>query len=142
MDSQDFSITPTNDFNESAVDIKIDSPVNPSSDQLMAAPGLAPGQKPDPKAQKSIYGEIPQIPVLDAIEGIKFDFNHGIRILFPLKNKTYHVTFMDIDTGVILYSADTVPGAFVTSVKNFISSSGSSSMRKTMKSRFSSMTWI
>ena len=82
-------------------------------------PDLAPGQKRPEGAQKSIYGEIPQIPVLDAVEGIKFDFNHGIRILFPHNGKTYHVTFMDIDTGVVLYSNDTVPGAFVTSVKKF-----------------------
>jgi autotransporter strand-loop-strand O-heptosyltransferase len=82
-------------------------------------PDLAPGQKRPEGAQKSIYGEIPQIPVLDAVDGIKFDFNHGIRILFPHNGKTYHVTFMDIDTGVILYSNDTVPGAFITSVKKF-----------------------
>lgn len=64
--------------------------------------------------QPSIYGDIPQIPTQDAIEGIKFDFNHGIRILFPHNGKEYHVTFTDIDTGIILYSADTVPGAYVT----------------------------
>ncbi len=82
-------------------------------------PDLAPGQKRPAGAQKSIYGEIPQIPVLDAVEGIKFDFNHGIRVLFPKNDKIYHVTFSDMDTGVILYSNDTVPGAFVTSVKKF-----------------------
>ncbi len=71
------------------------------------------------KKQPSIYGEVPKIPVLDAVEGIKFDFNEGIRILFPHNGKEYHVTFLDIDTGVILYSADTVPGAYVTSVKKF-----------------------
>ena len=57
--------------------------------------------------------------MLDAVEGIKFDFNHGIRILFPRNDKIYHVTFMDIDTGVILFSSDTQPGAFITSVKKF-----------------------
>ena len=46
-------------------------------------------------AQKSIYGEIPQIPVLEAVEGIRFDFNHGLRILFPHNGKEYHVTFSD-----------------------------------------------
>ena len=79
----------------------------------------APAPAPAPKKQPSIYGEVPQIPVLDAVEGIKFDFNEGIRILFPHNGKEYHVTFTDIDTGVILYSADTVPGAYVTSVKKF-----------------------
>ena len=87
--------------------------------QATGDPDLAPGQKRPEGAQKSIYGEIPQIPVLDAVDGIKFDFNHGIRILFPQNDKVYHVTFLDIDTGVVLYSSDTQPGAFVTSVKKF-----------------------
>ena len=39
--------------------------------------------KTNSNVQKSIYGELPQIPTQDAVEGIKFDFNHGIRILFP-----------------------------------------------------------
>ena len=86
-----------------------------------AAPAAAPAapQQPQQPKQPSIYGEIPQIPVMDAVEGIKFDFNDGIRILFPHNGKEYHVTFTDIDTGIILYSADTVPGAYVTSVKKF-----------------------
>ena len=74
--------------------------------------------KETPK-QPSIYGEIPQIPTQDAVEGIKFDFNDGIRILFPHNGKEYHVTFTDIDTGIVLFSQDTVPGAYVTSVKKF-----------------------
>ena len=48
-----------------------------------------------------------------------FDFNDGIRILFPQNKKEYHVVFSDSDTGVILFSQDTVPGAFITSVKKF-----------------------
>ena len=92
-------------------------------------PDLAPGQKRPEGAQKSIYGEIPQIPVLDAVEGIKFDFNHGIRILFTRNDKIYHVTFLDVDTGVILYSSDTQPGAFITSVKKFSAPVRSTVMR-------------
>lgn len=93
-----------------------DISVNTAKPDLTASQELAKGQQVD---QKSIYGEVPQIPTLDAIEGIKFDFNHGIRILFPHNDKTYRVTFTDIDTGVILFSNDTVPGAYVTSVKKF-----------------------
>ena len=94
-------------------------PLSNISANATGDPDLAPGQKRPAGAQKSIYGEIPQIPVLDAVEGIKFDFNHGIRILFPRNSKIYHVTFLDIDTGVILFSSDTQPGAFITSVKKF-----------------------
>lgn len=81
--------------------------------------GLEKQSQAAPHKQPSIYGEVPQIPVLDAVEGIKFDFNDGIRILFPHNGNEYHVTFTDIDTGIILYSNDTVPGAYVTSVKKF-----------------------
>ena len=121
----DFSITPTAASVQGDICISGIAGCGATSAASQAAvkstgdPDLAPGQKRPPNAQKSIYGEIPQIPVLDAVEGIKFDFNHGIRILFPQNGKTYHVTFLDIDTGVILYSNDTVPGAFVTSVKKF-----------------------
>ena len=79
----------------------------------------APAEPPQQGQQPKIYGDVPQIPVLEAVEGIRFDFNDGIRILFPHNGKEYHVTFSDIDTGIILYSADTVPGAFITSVKKF-----------------------
>ncbi|MBR7156426.1 MAG: autotransporter strand-loop-strand O-heptosyltransferase, partial [Lentisphaeria bacterium] len=84
-----------------------------------AAEPAAPAEPPQQGQQPKIYGDVPQIPVLEAVEGIRFDFNDGIRILFPHNGKEYHVTFSDIDTGIILYSADTVPGAYVTSVKKF-----------------------
>ena len=66
-----------------------------------------------------IFGEIPKIPVLEAVEGIRFDFNYGIRILLPDNAKTYHVAFMDIDTGMTIYSSDAKPGSLVTSTKKF-----------------------
>ena len=74
--------------------------------------------QPQPK-QPSIYGEIPKIPVLDAVDGIKFDFNHGIRIAFPPNNKIYRVSFMDDATKTVLYNAETKPGSIITSVKKF-----------------------
>lgn len=101
-----------------SLNIGINAPP-PVENAAAPAPAKAPAAPAEQPKQKSIYGEIPQIPVLEAVEGIRFDFNHGIRILFPHTEKTYHVTFSDIDTGIILYSADTVPGAFVTSVKKF-----------------------
>ena len=93
--------------------------VNPSGTAAPAAAPAAPAQAQQQPKQPSIYGPVPQIPTQDAVQGIKFDFNEGIRILFPRNGKEYHVTFTDIDTGIILYSADTMPGAYVTSVKKF-----------------------
>lgn len=95
----------------------------PQTDLCISArpiPSAAPaGTVPDAPKHPSIYGEVPKVPTQDAVEGIKFDFNDGIRILFPHNGKEYHVTFTDIDTGIILFSQDTVPGAYVTSVKKF-----------------------
>ena len=107
--NQDISIGVGNPAQQ---DISVPAPGKQSVPAPVSA--SAPAQKP-----ASIYGEVPQIPTQDAVEGIRFDFNDGIRILFPQNGKNYHVTFTDIDTGIILYSADTVPGAYVTSVKKF-----------------------
>ncbi len=101
------------------ISIKPDNSVFGVADQNLAQTAPAPAKQKQP----SIYGEVPQIPTMDAVDGIKFDFNEGIRILFPHNGKEYHVTFSDINTGIILYSADTVPGAYVTSVKNSTSAS-------------------
>ena len=106
----DFTINTNNNINDFSVGINTAPAVTPAAVQ--------PAEAQQPK-QPSIYGEVPQIPTMDAVDGIKFDFNEGIRILFPHNGKEYHVTFTDIDTGIILYSADTVPGAYVTSVKKF-----------------------
>jgi autotransporter strand-loop-strand O-heptosyltransferase len=111
-----------NDFTINADNISGDFTLNVDSAVAApapAAPQEANNQFPRQDPKNRIFGNVPQIPVLDAVEGIKFDFNDGIRILFPHNGKEYHVTFTDIDTGIILYSADTVPGAYVTSVKKF-----------------------
>lgn len=93
-------------------------PMSLTIDAPPETPGTPSSLRSMPK-QPSIYGKMPDIPTMDAVEGIRFDFNDGIRILFPHNGKGYRCVFSDIDTGIILYSADTLPGAFVTSVKKF-----------------------
>jgi autotransporter strand-loop-strand O-heptosyltransferase len=78
---------------------------------------IAPVAQQQPE-QHPVYGNIPDIPTQDAVEGIKFDFNDGIRVQFPASG-SYRVCFSDIDTGIILYNADVKPNAMVTSVKKF-----------------------
>ena len=56
-------------------DISVNAAASPAGTPL-SAPGSAQAPK-----QPSIYGEVPKVPVLEAVEGIKFDFNDGIRIL-------------------------------------------------------------
>lgn len=70
-------------------------------------------------AANEVYGNIPERPLLDAVEGIKFDFNDGIRVAIPNGNREYRICFSDMDTGVYLYNNVVQPGGMVTSVKKF-----------------------
>ena len=60
----------------------------------------------------------PETPTLEAAEGIRFDFNNGLRIKFPDKGE-YRCVFKDLDTDCLLYSMDVKPGCTVESVKKF-----------------------
>ena len=78
----------------------------------------SPTALPQP-AVKSIYSNVPALPVMEAPEGILYDFNDGCRIKFPDGNGKWHITFSDLDTGTILYSADVQGGNMVASVKKY-----------------------
>jgi autotransporter strand-loop-strand O-heptosyltransferase len=102
---QDISVSPAPLVGTSGIG---QNPLAPASQQSAPA-----------KKDESVYGDIPSEPVMEAVEGIKFDFNHGIRVRLPRNGQEYRVTFSDIDTGVILFSADAAPGSIITSVKKF-----------------------
>lgn len=50
------------------------------------------------------------------VEGIKFDFNYGVRVYVPKGN--FRVRFIDLDTSTILYDAK-ASDAFITSTKKY-----------------------
>ena len=60
----------------------------------------------------------PETSTLEAADGIRFDFNNGLRIKFPDKGE-YRCVFKDLDTDRLLYSMDVKPGCTVESVKKF-----------------------
>ena len=115
MTENNFSFTPM--ANED-ISIHIGSVPGAAAESGAPAASASPVSAQQPEAE-SIFGEIPAVPTQEAVDGLLFDFNDGIRILFPQNKKEYHVVFSDSDTGVILFSQDTVPGAFITSVKKF-----------------------
>ncbi len=109
----------------SAFSFSVASPPAPSVSGLTPVPvqeapppETVPAKEEQPP-QGLIYGKIPEVPTLEAVEGIRFDFNDGIRVLIPQGKKEYRVQFSDIETGIVLYSADAGPGAYVTSIKKF-----------------------
>lgn len=66
------------------------------------------------------YGEIQLLPSQEAIDGIRFDFNYGIRVYFPKQlPAVYRIVFKDLDTGTVMYNAETKPDTVVTSVKHY-----------------------
>ena len=74
--------------------------------------------------KENAYGDIPAIPVVEAVEGIRFDFNSGLRVFFPKdgngeNQRKYHLKFSDADTGLVMYDSDCDPGTIVTSVKKY-----------------------
>ena len=58
----------------------------------------------------------------DAPDGIRYDFNYGLRVSFPsLKDSIneYRCVFYDMDSGMLLYSMDVPRGSLVESVKKY-----------------------
>lgn len=88
-------------------------PAMPEAQEVASSP-----QEQAPE-QEEIYGRLPVEPVLEAPEGIRFDFNEGLRVRFPAEGGPWHIVFRDIDTGVVLYSQDVTNNMYVTSVKKF-----------------------
>ncbi len=87
----------------------------PSSDTSATATSAAP-----PEAdRKQPYPPPANLPTQLGPEGIRFDFNHGARVILP--NRTtgkWRVRLRDLDTGNILFQSEN-QGAFVSSAKRF-----------------------
>ena len=60
----------------------------------------------------------PEVSTLEAVEGVRFDFNNGLRVRFP-ETGEYRCVFKDLDTDCLLYSMDVKLGCTVESVKKF-----------------------
>lgn len=66
-----------------------------------------------------IFAPVPDEPTMEAADGIRFDFCDGLRVRFPKEGGPWHVTFRDIDTGVILGDSDAEPGSGIVSRKKY-----------------------
>ena len=54
---------------------------------------------------KCLIEEPPAIPTQEAVEGIRFDFNLGLRVLIPLNGKDYLLSVFDLNSGLCLSGA-------------------------------------
>jgi len=53
------------------------------------------------------FGDIPAIPTQEAIDGIRFDFNDGLRVWLPKGAKSYHIRFVDLDNKFTIFDMTT-----------------------------------
>lgn len=56
---------------------------------------------------------------MEAVDGIKYDFNFGLRVKVPEEASEYHIMFMDLNTCTILHDADVSAGAYICCSKKF-----------------------
>jgi autotransporter strand-loop-strand O-heptosyltransferase len=94
------------------------SVVLPAQAALSAA---APDQPPPPPVPegKSAYPPPHAVPTQEGPEGIRFDFNHGARVLLPTRTSgKWRVRLRDLDTGNILFQSEN-QGALVRSSKRW-----------------------
>lgn len=70
------------------------------------------------KPKKPTFVPPPVCPTQEAVNGIRFDFNNGLRVQFPEYGE-YRCVFRDLDTECLLYSMDVQPGCVVESVKKY-----------------------
>ena len=74
--------------------------------------------------RKAAYAPPPETPTQEAVGGIRFDFNFGLRVAFPKDGDGYRLLFRDLDSGIVLYCMDAEPGTTVASVKRYFTRFG------------------
>ena len=93
---------------------------NESNPQRQSASPSAPATSKSSQKTTIKYGNIKQIPIMEGPDGIRYDFNHGMRIYFPKNDKKYHLKFGNAETGEVMYDFDVEePGTLVNSVKKY-----------------------
>ena len=106
---------------------------SPAGSSASAAPEAAPPESapsgaaasapsasapPDPE-KKAPYPPPANLPTQLGPQGIRFDFNHGARVILPNRTEgKWRVRLRDLDTGNILFQSEN-QGAFVSSAKRF-----------------------
>ncbi len=74
--------------------------------------------------KRRAYVPPPETPTQEAVGGIRFDFNCGLRVAFPKDGGRFRLLFRDLDSGVVLYCMDAEPGTTVASVKRYFTRFG------------------
>lgn len=76
-------------------------------------------EKKEEHKVESAYEPISLEYMFDAVEGIKYDFNEGLRVKFPKESGPWRIIFKDSASDVILFNQDVEPEMIASSVKKF-----------------------
>ncbi len=83
-----------------------------------ASSGVA-GQPAEEEEKKRPYPPPAEQPTQEGPRGIRFDFNHGARLVLPARTEgKWRVQLRDLDTGNVLFQSEN-KGAFVSSTKRY-----------------------
>jgi len=74
---------------------------------------------PAPIVKPPVYWQVPSQFTMEAVEGIKYDFNKGLRISFPKDSGDHWFTLTDQDTGTVFYNGLVKAGGKVFSSKMY-----------------------
>ena len=97
----------------------IDTNAIPTDSVPITAPTPDMQQATPEEPKNMLYGMIPTEPTQEAVEGIKFDFNDGLRVLLPKEGGPWRIQFTDVDTNVLYYDQKGDPDTIISSVKKF-----------------------
>ena len=97
MSIQDFSIdltspktvVPAQKTPAPAMSVSVDTMTSSTTEAASGVSASAP-------EQEELYGRVPVRPVMEAAEGIRFDFNEGLRVQFPeTEGKTIMIQLLE-----------------------------------------------
>ena len=88
-------------------------------DEAAASNSAEPARSGEEGDKKRPYPPPAEQPTQEGPQGIRFDFNHGARLVLPARNDgKWRVQLRDLDTGNILFQSEN-KGAFVSSTKRY-----------------------
>ena len=99
---------------------------HPAPSQESGAPATSNGNLPPPadlepgSQNKPPYPPPAEIPTQQGLNGLRFDFNSGCRILVPKSKHPWRVRISDLDTGNVLYQTEIKDGRVNSSKRYFV----------------------
>lgn len=93
------------------------SAVDTSTASSAAASASSDAEEERRKRESFLYPEYP--PHMDAVEGVKFDFNCGFRLIAPETGKELHCIVLDKDSDNVLFEGDLKHKAYINGSKKY-----------------------